>query len=179
MYGKVKKGFYVLFLSLGITGLILCITSQITASWADSSEESAYQEVKKDGRIYIFSSEKRKEEFEKSGELGKGIIKIGHGPNGETVIFDSDEAVIEYESHLVKEILGNARIKAYQEFKKDGRVYVFTSPTRKKNFEKSGELGVGIVKIGYGPHGETVVFDSDEAVKEYDNRHSKNELISR
>ncbi len=37
----------------------------------------------------------------------------------------------------------------YQEIRKDGRVYVFTSLTRMKDFEKSGELGKGIIKIGY------------------------------
>jgi hypothetical protein len=65
------------------------------------------------------------------------------------VVFDSEEAVIEYESRLVKEILGKANIKAYREVKINGRLYVFTSPARKMNFEKSGELGVAIIKIGY------------------------------
>jgi len=52
-------------------------------------------------------------------------------------------------------------------------VYVFTSPARKANFEKSGELGVAIIKTGYGQDGETIIFDSEEAVKEYDKRHVK------
>lgn len=142
-------------------------------SQAESLKESTYQEIKRDGRLYVFASSQRKSEFEKSGELGKGIIKVGHGPNGETVVFDSEEAVIEYESRLVKEILGKANIRAYREVKVDGRIYVFTSPARKTNFEKSGELGVAIIKTGYGKGGETVVFDSDEAVKEYDKRHFK------
>ncbi len=171
--GKLKKRFLDFIFITGIAGLAFCTTSQMVVSRADSPNEAAYQEVKKDGRIYVFDSSERKEAFEKSGELGKGIIKIGYGPKGETVIFDSEEAVIEYEARLVKEILGKANIKAYREFKVDSRLYVFTSPTRKKEFEKSGELGKGIIKIGYGPHGETVIFDSDEAVKEYDNRHSQ------
>jgi len=161
-------------LILGLAGMALCTNVRITASAAEATKESAYQEVEKEGRLYVFASPARKVDFEKSGELGKGIIKIGHGPNGETVVFDSEEAVIEYEGRLVKEVLGKANIKAYRKFEKNGRLYVFTSPTRLANFEKSGELGVGIVKIGYGANGETVVFDSDEAVKEYDNRHAKN-----
>lgn len=43
----------------------------------------------------------------------------------------------------------------------------------KTNFEKSGEPGVAILKIEYGQDGETIIFNSDEAQKEYDNRHSK------
>lgn len=175
---KLTKKALRFIITTGIAGLVFCTTSQMTVSHAaepsqSGSSKESYQEVEKEGRLYVFASPARKADFEKSGELGKGIIKIGHGPNGETVVFDSEEAVIEYEGRLVKEILGKANIKACREFEKNGRLYVFTSPTRLANFEKSGELGVGIVKIGYGANGETVVFDSDEAVKEYDNRHAK------
>ena len=160
-------------LILGLAGMALCANSQIPVSAAEAAKESAYQEFKKEGRLYVFASPARKADFEKSGELGKGIIKIGYGRNGETVVFDSEEAVIEYESRLVKEILGKTNIKAYREFKIDGRLYVFTSPTRKAEFEKTGEMGKSIIKIGYGSNNETVVFDSDEAVVEYDKRHLK------
>ena len=166
-----KNALHFLF-TTGIAGLVFCTASQMTVSTAESVKEgSTYQEIENNGRIYVFASPARKADFEKSGELGKGIIKIGYGRNGETVVFDSEDAVIQYEAGLVKEILGKANIKAYREAKINDRLYVFTSPTRKENFEKSGELGVSIIKIGYGPNGETVVFDSDEAVKEYDNRH--------
>lgn len=170
---KVTKKVLSFIFTPGITVLTFCTILQTAMSGAETVKEGTYQEVEKDGRLYVFASPTRKADFEKTGNLGKGIIKIGYGPNGETVVFDSEEAVIEYEARLVKEILGKANIKAYREFEKNGRVYVFTSPARKENFEKSGELGVGIVKIGYGPNGETVVFDSDEALKEYNNRHSE------
>ncbi len=153
--------------------------SQMTVSFAaepsqiSPSKECVYLEMSKDGRLYVFTSSDRKAAFEKSGELGKGIIKIVYGQNGETVVFDSEEAVVEYESRRVKDILGKANIKAYREFEKNGRLYVFTSPTCKANFEKTGEMGKSITKIGYGTNNETVVFDSDEAVVEFDNRHFK------
>lgn len=159
------------FLMAGIVSLILCTNSQVVRSQSDSSKESTYQEVYKDGRLYVFASSDRKADFEKSGELGVGIIKIGYGSDGKTVIFDSEDAIIEYESRQIKELLKKVNITGYKECKKDGRLYVFISPTRMASFEKSGELGPGIIKIGYGVNGETVVFDSDEAVKEYNNRH--------
>ena len=66
--------------------------------------------------------------LKKSGELGTGIIKIGYGVNGETVVFDSEEAVVEYESRIIKGILEKVDVSAYKEVKIDGRLYVFTSP---------------------------------------------------
>lgn len=91
------RKFVNLFLAPVIVGLTFCAASNIVSSHAESSKATNYQVLNKDGRLYIFASSERMASFEKSGELGKGIIKIGCGPNGETVIFDSDEAVKEYE----------------------------------------------------------------------------------
>jgi hypothetical protein len=52
-----------------------------------------YKEVAKDGRIYVFNVEANALAFEKSGEVGKGLTRIGAGPNGETVVADSEEAL--------------------------------------------------------------------------------------
>ena len=66
---------------------------------------------------------------------------------------------------------GKIRANSFLEFQKDGRLYAFISPKKRADFEKSGEIGVAITKIGYGPNGETVVFDTNEAIAEYDKRH--------
>ena len=52
-----------------------------------------YQEAAKDGRIYVFAIGKEYAAWSKSGEIGKAITRVGYGPNGETVVFDSEEAV--------------------------------------------------------------------------------------
>jgi hypothetical protein len=54
-----------------------------------------YNEVVKDGRIYVFANGQRFETFEKSGgaEIGVAITRPGYGPNGETVVFDSEDAI--------------------------------------------------------------------------------------
>src|SRR5262245_12890107 len=54
-----------------------------------------YNEVVKDGRIYVFASAARYEAFTKSSgaETGQVIERPGYGPNGETVIFDSQDAI--------------------------------------------------------------------------------------
>ena len=52
-----------------------------------------YKEIQKDGRIYVFNHADRAEKFEKSGETGRTLTRAGAGPNGETVIADSERAL--------------------------------------------------------------------------------------
>ncbi len=52
-----------------------------------------YKEIKKDGRIYVFNDAKKAEAFEKSGEVGTGLTRPAAGPNGETVVADSEQAL--------------------------------------------------------------------------------------
>jgi hypothetical protein len=63
----------------------------------------------------------------------------------------------------------------YREVEKDGRIYVFAIGERYAIFEQTGgaELGVAITRLGYGPNGETVVFDSEDAVNFYNFKHDK------
>jgi hypothetical protein len=61
----------------------------------------------------------------------------------------------------------------YTEVAKDGRIYVFAAPSRYDAFTKSNGADVGAVieRPGYGPNGETVVFDSEDAVNLYNFKH--------
>ena len=52
-----------------------------------------YKEIRKDDRIYVFNVAANAERFEKSGEVGVGITKLGAGPNGETVYGDNERAL--------------------------------------------------------------------------------------
>ena len=52
-----------------------------------------YKEIRKDGRIYVFNDAKKAEAFEKSGEMGTGLTRPAVGPNGETVVADSEQAL--------------------------------------------------------------------------------------
>jgi phosphate-selective porin OprO and OprP len=61
----------------------------------------------------------------------------------------------------------------YREVTKDGRIYVFSNGDRYAAFEKSGEMGVGLTRIGAGPNGETMVFDSEDALNLYNFKHDK------
>ena len=61
----------------------------------------------------------------------------------------------------------------YNEVAKDGRIYVFATASRYDSFIKSNgaELGPVIERSGYGPNGETVVFDSEDAINLYNFKH--------
>jgi hypothetical protein len=52
-----------------------------------------YREVAKDGRLHVFAFEREATRFLASGELGRGTTRFGYGPQGETVVFDSDDAI--------------------------------------------------------------------------------------
>jgi hypothetical protein len=52
-----------------------------------------YKEVRKDDRIYVFNNAEEAARFEASGEMGRSITRLGAGPNGETVVADSERAL--------------------------------------------------------------------------------------
>ncbi|MBI3584491.1 MAG: hypothetical protein HY096_11185 [Nitrospinae bacterium] len=67
---------------------------------------------------------------------------------------------------------GKVRANAYFEIGKGERIYVFISPKAKEEFENSGKTGKSpVTGIGFGPNGETVVFESSFAQNEYEKRH--------
>src|SRR5262245_48853094 len=61
----------------------------------------------------------------------------------------------------------------YNEVAKDGRIYVFAIASRYEAFTRSNgaEIGAVIERPGYGPDGETVVFDSPDAINFYNLKH--------
>src|SRR5262249_39927968 len=53
-----------------------------------------YREIEKDGRIYVFAKKRILESWMRSGDVGaEATTQIGQGPHGETVVFDSDDAL--------------------------------------------------------------------------------------
>ncbi len=52
-----------------------------------------YREVKKDGRLYVFALSRELDAWQRSGELGRSVVRLGEGPEGETVVFDSEDAI--------------------------------------------------------------------------------------
>ncbi len=65
----------------------------------------------------------------------------------------------------------------YKEIRKDDRIYVFNVAANAERFEKSGEAGVGITRLGAGPNGETVVGDNERALQLFFFKHGLSEVV--
>ncbi len=52
-----------------------------------------YQEIEKDGRIYVFNTPEKFNDWRVSGDMGVAVSLIGRGPNGETVVGENETAV--------------------------------------------------------------------------------------
>jgi hypothetical protein len=52
-----------------------------------------YQEVEKDGRVYVFNTPERFHSWESSNDMGKAVTLTGRGPNGETIVAENETAM--------------------------------------------------------------------------------------
>ncbi len=72
------------FLALALALSASVATAQVTGLY--------YQEVEKDGRIYVFNTPEKYQSWEQTGDMGVAITLIGRGPNGETVVAENETA---------------------------------------------------------------------------------------
>jgi hypothetical protein len=63
----------------------------------------------------------------------------------------------------------------YQELRVEDRIYVFSTEKRHTAFQQSKDMGVSITRLGYGPAGETVVFEDATAIEAFNRRHGMTE----
>jgi hypothetical protein len=71
----------------------LAVALVLAVSAVAAAQGMYYKEIRKDDRIYVFNNAEEAARFEKSGEMGRSITKLGAGPNGETVVADSERAL--------------------------------------------------------------------------------------
>jgi len=77
-----------------MAGRVLAALVLVLMAWTSAAAQGMYyKEIRKDDRIYVFNNAEEAARFEKSGEMGRSITKLGAGPNGETVIGDSERAL--------------------------------------------------------------------------------------
>ncbi len=76
-----KAGFLALVFALMAASLAM---AQVTGLY--------YQEVEKDGRIYVFNTPEKYQTWQQTGDMGVAITLIGRGPNGETVVAENETA---------------------------------------------------------------------------------------
>jgi phosphate-selective porin OprO/OprP len=61
----------------------------------------------------------------------------------------------------------------YKEGEKDGRIFVFNTAAKWKEFEKTGSMGVAITMTGQGSNGETVVAENETALDLYNLKYDR------
>ncbi len=86
-----------------------------------------YKEILKDGRIYVFNIAKEADRFEKSGEIGRAITRPGAGPNGETVVADSERALqLFFFKHGISELVPEPPVPVQRIEWRDGKTRITT-----------------------------------------------------
>ena len=63
----------------------------------------------------------------------------------------------------------------YREITVEDRIYVFSTEAKFTAYEQSKDMGVSITRLGYGPNGETVIFEDAKAVELFNRKHGKSE----
>ncbi len=99
-----------------------------------------------------------------AGCAGAGAVKPPAEPTVEYLKLDGGKLVP-----------GKVKANAFFEVQKGERIYVFISPRAKDEFEQTGKTGGKPVSgFGFGPNGETIVFESEWAQKEWETRKTQN-----
>jgi len=87
---------------VGLTAMGLLV-AVVTSAFAQGFY---YKEIKREDRIYVFNIAAEAERFEKTGEMGRGLTRPGAGPNGETVVGDSERALqLFFFKHGISEVV--------------------------------------------------------------------------
>lgn len=73
---------------------VIAATLAVLAAVSPASGQGFYyKEITRDGRIYVFNNALEAARFEASGEMRRALSRPGAGPNGETVVGDSERAL--------------------------------------------------------------------------------------
>ena len=86
-----------------------------------------YKEIRKDDRIYVFNNADEADRFEKTGEMGRGLTRPGAGPNGETVVADSERALqLFFFKHNISEPVPEPPVPLQRVVWSDGKTRITT-----------------------------------------------------
>jgi hypothetical protein len=85
---------------------LLILVAMVMKPTTAGAQGFYYKEITRDGRIYVFNIAAEAERFEKTGEMGRGLTRPGAGPNGETVVGDSERALqLFFFKHGISEVV--------------------------------------------------------------------------
>jgi hypothetical protein len=63
----------------------------------------------------------------------------------------------------------------YQEIRVEDRIYVFSTEKRYTAYQQSKDMGISITRLGYGPNGETVIFEDAKAIEAFNKKYGMTE----
>lgn len=110
----------------------LIVTAVLCAATAAQPRPAAaqglyYKEVLKEGRYYVFNDAGQADAWEKSGEMGRAITRPGAGPNGETVVADSERALqLFFFKHGIAEAVPEPKAPTMRAEWRDGKTRITT-----------------------------------------------------
>jgi hypothetical protein len=83
------------WLTMGPDGAIRSVysTQMFVPPPAPGDPPLFYREVPRDDRLYVFALSHEHDQWQSSGETGRAITRLGEGPQGQTVVFDSEDAI--------------------------------------------------------------------------------------
>ena len=81
--------------SVAVGLIVLALLGLAVAAPADAQQITTlyYQELEREGRVYVFNTPEAWKAFQASGEMGKSITLVGLGVDGATLIAENETAV--------------------------------------------------------------------------------------
>lgn len=105
----------------------LALVSSLVLTSAVLAQGFFYKEVAKDGRIYVFNLGAEYERWLATGETGRAITRLNYGPGGETVVFDSEDAIDLYNfRHEIAEVVAKPKPPRLELVWRDGKTRITT-----------------------------------------------------
>lgn len=178
------RGQFLAVAALAATALIAgCSGNSVKEPQAEAAAPTAatddYYEVHHEGRIYVFDDADAYREFLSLDETPFRKVRIGAGPQGETVVFGLTNAEKKMREGIPSVDLFDGKLEPaqpfYGEIQKDGRIYVFSEWKDMVSTRSTGEAALRYTDIGGGPGGKTVVYVLNEENK----KHRPDGLIAR
>lgn len=80
------------FVTAGLAALALFAGAVASPARAQQVTSLYYQEIEKDGRVYVFNTPERFKSFTESGEIGTAITLIGKAEGGKTLVAENEIA---------------------------------------------------------------------------------------
>jgi hypothetical protein len=152
-----------------VIAMAIALNACATSPQPSTATVKEIYEVHEDGRIHVFYDRKMYKDFLSLGETPYRLIKIGKGPNRETMVFGLAKKDKKKRSGIPAIDLYEGKATAdknfYAEVRKHGRIYVFSEFKDVQPVRQFGHPNYFYMEIGAGPEKETVFYVLNKKTK--------------